>query len=210
MPSRGGASLRRRVGNRSPKKRVAVVCEGKKTEPDYLRLVNRKSNSALVELVIVDEPATTPKQLVTRACEVKRESARNRRKTGDPNSMIDEVWCVFDVDEHLLIKEARQQAAANGIGLCVSNPAIEIWFLFHFAPQSAYLERGDALTNLKSFVPDYEKGKVNLSSFEGCYDVAKHQAQKMDEKHEKDGNAFPNNNPSSNVWELIDALVRRA
>lgn len=48
----------RAVGNRSPKARLAVVCEGAKTEPQYLKAAESHSSSTLLELVVIDEAAT--------------------------------------------------------------------------------------------------------------------------------------------------------
>jgi hypothetical protein len=50
----------------------------------------------------------------------------------------DEVWCVFDVDEHPKLAEARDQANANGIQLAVSNPCFELWLLLHFQEHRAH------------------------------------------------------------------------
>lgn len=108
----GSASLRRRGPVRSVRERIIIVCEGSKTEPAYLRYVHSTAASLIVELVIVDEPATSPKQLVERAVSIKRDSDRELRRTRDPNAVAEHIWCVFDVDEHLFIREACAHAAA--------------------------------------------------------------------------------------------------
>jgi hypothetical protein len=36
------------------------------------------------------------------------------------------VWCVFDIDEHPVIPEAKDQAPANRIELTISNPYFEL------------------------------------------------------------------------------------
>lgn len=204
--NRGGAVLKRKIGNRSPKKRVVVICEGSKTEPMYLNLVNATTREALVELVIVDEPATAPKQLVERACRERSSAAGLAKRTKDPNAKIDEIWCAFDVDEHPLLKEARQQANDNEINIAISNPCIEAWFLLHFVDQRAHIHRDDARRLLEAEIPGYDKRLKSLDDLAGRYKDARGRAQKLAEKHDGDGTEFPHNNPSSDMWRLIDSL----
>lgn len=203
--SRGGA-LTRPVGTRLPKKRVVVVCEGAKTEPSYLRLINRRATDALVELEIVDEAATSPKQLVERACEIVSAARREVRRTRDPNAQVDEIWCVFDVDEHPMLREAKQQAEDNGVSIAISNPSFEIWLLLHFVDQTAYIHRDEVLRLVKAQIADYDKCVRTLDELEGRYGDARQRAQRLDRKHAGDETAFPQDNPASGMWRLVDSL----
>lgn len=203
---RGNTSLTRKVGSREPKKRVVVVCEGSKTEPDYLTQLTRKARNALVELVIEDAPETTPKQLVERACGLLKDSQRDARRTRDVNAKADEVWCAFDVDEHPLLREAVVQATANGVKLAISNPSVELWFLLHHEDVSAYLHRVDARRRLQLHVSEYEKGSFELDPFLGRFDTARSRAERLGHKHVGDATPFPEDNPSSTMWRLVDSL----
>ena len=191
---------------REPKKRVVVVAEGKKTEPQYLALLNSRAQSALIELIVVDEDATDPPGLVRRACEVQDDAAKERRRTRDPNATVDEVWCVFDVDQHHQLKNACEQARANGVHLAISNPSFEIWLLLHFKDQTAFQHRHDVLKEVSSHIPSYDKSLTDLSLLEGLFNDARQRAQRLDAKHEGDGTAFPDNNPSSAVWRLVESI----
>lgn len=204
--SRGGNSLTRKVGTKDPKKRVVVVCEGAKTEPSYLKLINARTSSALVELLLLDEPATSPKQLVERACREKREAEGISRRTKDPNAKIDEIWCAFDVDEHPMLKEACQQAKDNGIAVAVSNPSIEVWFLLHFKDQQGHIHRHEALKQLRQHISKYNKHLIDLDDLLDKYAVARERASKLQAKHLRDGTKFPENNPSSDIWKLVESL----
>lgn len=203
---KGGATLKRTVGTRSPKKRVVVICEGSKTEPMYLNLVNTTARDALVELIIVDEPATAPKQLVERACRERANAVALVKRTKDPNAEIDEIWCAFDVDEHPLLKEARQQATDNGINIAISNPSVEVWFLLHFVDHRAHIHRDNARRLLEGHISGYDKRLTSLEEMTGHYEVARSRAQKLAEKHKGDGTDFPHDNPSSDMWKLVDSL----
>jgi hypothetical protein len=64
-----------------------------------------------------------------------------RRGRGRPH---DQVWCVFDRDEHPNFAKAIDLADRHGINLAISNPCLELWVILHFEDQTAYLERQTA------------------------------------------------------------------
>lgn len=201
-----GTSLRRRAGTRAPKKRVLVVCEGEKTEPQYLRHVNGRAREALIELEIVDERSTSPKRIVERGCQMRRDAERARRRTKDPNAAIEEVWCVFDVDEHANIREAKLQAQDNGVNVAISNPSIEIWFALHFVDCFAWTHRDAAKELVLKHIPDYDKKFLSIDPLLGRYEVARDRAQRLEAKHEGDETQFPHDNPSTGIWRLVESL----
>ena len=48
---------------------------------------------------------------------------------------------MFDVDEHPDVDAAIRDAAQVNIGIAVSNPCVELWFLLHWRDQTAHLDR---------------------------------------------------------------------
>ena len=183
-----------------------MVAEGEKTEPQYLALLRSQCVAALIELEVVDEPATDPRSLVKRAVSIKADAKRTYRKTRDPNDLIDDVWCVFDVDEHPFLHEASQQARDNSIELAISNRSFELWLLLHFAPQTAFLTRDAAKRRVREYLQGYDKTLPSLDPLAGRLQAARTRATALDRKHEGDGTSFPQNNPSSGVWRLIDSI----
>jgi hypothetical protein len=197
---------KRRVGVRDAKKLVVVVCEGSRTEPAYLKSVEKVADKAVVSLRIADTRHTAPKQLVEVACSILKDSRNASRKTGDPNARIDEAWVVCDVDQHPKLQEAVEQATSNGVHMAISNPNFELWLLLHFQDQTAHLERHEAVRRLRSHLPAYAKGKECFEELRGAYRSAKSRSRALDTKHLGDGTEFPNDNPSSGVWRLVDSL----
>lgn len=197
---------RRSVGTKSPRKRILVVAEGSKTEPDYLGLLQPLCQAALIELEVVEQPATHPRGIVQHAVSIRNRMRKDYRRTKDPNALIDEIWCMFDVDEHAFLHEARQQAVDNQIGLAISNPSFELWLLLHFESQSAFLTRKEASRGLARYIPGYCKTIDSLDVLEGRFDSARKRARALDKKHEGDGTSYPGDNPSSGVWRLIDSI----
>ena len=140
-PRRGRPGRPRRAATRDAvRKDILLFVEGKRTEEDYLvhwhRVHRRQVN------VHIDPFRGGPRQLIDRAAQAKRRSEREaRRREG---RAYDEVWCMFDIDEHPSLHEVRTMAADNGINLAVSSPCLELWFLLHYADQTAHIDRHDA------------------------------------------------------------------
>jgi hypothetical protein len=88
---------------------------------------------------------------------MKTEATDEARAAKDENLLYDEVWCVFDCDEHPRIPEAMQHARDNGIHVAFSNPCFELWLLLHFQDQRGALSRGHATRLVKRHIPQYEK-----------------------------------------------------
>lgn len=148
--------LSRRRARLEPRSRLLVVCEGKITEPRYLNSLRIELKARLVDIDIVPG-AGVPKTLVEHAVDRKREAALKARRLKDDSYLYDEVWCVFDVDQHPNLPQAKQQATANGLRLAISNPCVELWAVLHFQDQFAFEERNRIVEILKRYIPEYVK-----------------------------------------------------
>jgi hypothetical protein len=202
--ARSRDSLQRRGPRRQPKLRFLIVCEGIVTEPRYFNDVRHKERS-LIDLQI--EPGGTPKTLVGRAAELKREANGKARKLKDDNQKYEEVWCVFDIDDHRLIPEAKDQARANGIELAISNPCFELWALLHFQDQSAHIARGKVQRLCATCMPGYEK-RLDYETLRPKYPDALHRAQELEKWH--DLRSTVGANPSTAVYRLVERIKAQA
>jgi len=198
MPPR---KLARRAPFRDPLPRVLLVCEDKKGGADYFRQL-RSSEKIPIDLR-VEPGAGVPKTLVERAKQLKNEAQREARRQSDAFLRYDAVWCVFDVDEHPHIPDAKQQAQANAIRTAISNPCFELWLLIHFQDQTAFIDRKVARRELKKYIPDYDKS-VDYESIKHLTGVAMDRAEKLDKIHEN--NQTNGGNPSSGVRLLVFEL----
>lgn len=108
--SRSG-SLRRPYSPRQRGRRFLVYCEGRETEPTYFRGLIRYLRSPLIEVEIGEEQGD-PKALVELAKAKRNEAKRAAKRENDDSLLFDEVWCVFDVDQHARLPDAIQQADA--------------------------------------------------------------------------------------------------
>lgn len=149
-------SLRRRAPFRKARPRLLVVCEGAVTEAEYFRDLTGRVRTPLVE-VVIDAGRGVPATLVDLAIAWKRNSNALAQSRRDVNEKFDQVWCVFDIDEHPKISEARQKARSNGIRLAESNPCFELWALLHYQDQTAYIDRATLRKRLQRHLPGYDK-----------------------------------------------------
>jgi hypothetical protein len=146
-----------------------------------------------------------PLSLVKRARDYQRtnRSPRARHRGHD----FDEIWCVFDVDQHPNLAQAIHEARQSDVNVALSNPCFELWLVLHLQDQTAHVERHEvqrlaaALGIVKAKRIDPSAADLLLAS----YDDAKRRAQGLRQRHIGNG-SDPAANPSSNMWELIDHL----
>lgn len=190
-------SLRRRRPIRSPKLRFLIVCEGEVTEPCYFKMLRHLMKS-LIELEI--RPGGDPKLLVERAVQIKSKSDQLADRRADGFLTYDQVWCVFDVDQHERLSDALQHARDNEIRVAVSNPCFELWALLHFQDQTAHIDRRKLRRLCKKYMPQYDKELPSAILVE-LRSQAKGRAAQLDQWHENRGTIGAN--PSTGVYRLV-------
>ena len=86
---------------REPKRRFILFCEGKNTESEYFRAIGRTCTSALIALEIV-RAAGVPFTIADKAVARARAEGLSPRRRRNMSSFeeADQVWAVFDRDEH--------------------------------------------------------------------------------------------------------------
>ena len=145
-----------------------------------------------------------PATLVDYAVEA-RKKADHEEKRGRGDTW-DQVWCVFDRDDHPGFEDAITRAEANEINIAVSNPCLELWFVIHFQDQTAFID-GSAAQSLSRELLECNKAldEAAFRALEELYTDARRRAQLLDAKHEGDGSPV-RSNPSSQVWRLVDSI----
>jgi hypothetical protein len=96
---------RRRIGVRTVRKTLLILCEGQRTEPEYFEALKRDPvvrDVAAVDIRVYRGPGMVPLTLVKKATAL---------MASDPAvaNEVDEIWCVFDVEwpkNHPNIREA--------------------------------------------------------------------------------------------------------
>lgn len=203
-PSR---SMKRPYNRRFRKSRFLLLCEGEVTETDYFKDLARLLRSSLIEVEVAREIRKDPKRLVELANDRRALAKREARRANDSSLAYDEVWCVFDVDNHARLKEAINQASSLSIDLAISNPCFEIWILIHFQDQWAHITGDKVCEYVKRHIPNYEK-HLDLPKVKGKACGAIKRAKQMEDRAASNGNHWAN--PSSGVWRLVSNLCQEA
>jgi hypothetical protein len=200
-----------------------IYCEGKKTEPNYLRgYINRffSANRRLRVIEIEETDKNTPVQLVDVA--IKKQSEK-----GFPEG--DTIWVVYDRESKQkysddLHKKAYSEALKHSISVAFSNVCFEMWLLLHFvetnAPYSCYedLRKKSVLREecKKRGMIDYDKGDKAIFDILKNSEIedARNRAKKINKATQDSADPSCNKpyqwNPYTDVYTLLDEIDEHA
>jgi hypothetical protein len=207
MTSAGGRALRRKSASRKPKNIVYVLCEGGVTEPDYLREFVRHVDPDKRKVLKVLGGKGVP-YTVVQECVALRKELRSKNRHSMASG--DQIWAVFDVDEHLRLTEAAEFARVHDVKLAISNPCIELWGLLHAGEVDAPLTRQEAQRKLRDIMPGYDHRKNPVFPWSYCVDkfeAAMRNAVRGRKNREAEGSRFPNDSPSSSFDLLLAEFI---
>jgi hypothetical protein len=193
----------RRPAFRDPKPTILVVSEGEVTEPEYILGLQSACRNPRVTIEVAKEHGV-PKTLVEIAKQYKEDAKARAGHEKDDNLAYDSVWCVFDIDDHPAVGEAKEMARDNGIQLAISNPCIELWLLLHFSENPGMQDRATMKKKLRKHMPKYNKHVDYTTYYATGYPQAVTRAKKMDQEavdaHE------PHRNPTTGIYELTELI----
>lgn len=179
-----------------------MLCEGQNTEPQYLLGFKRWCRNPLVE-VVVDPGHGVPLTLVRRAKDARLDAEHRAARERDDNVAYDEVWCVFDVDDHPNLDQACQMARDNGIEVALSNPCFELWLLLHFRDGPGMQGRRDIARLLRKHVSGYDK-RVDFVEYQPGYGAAADRARRLESEARAAGE--DGRNPTTGVHRLTESV----
>lgn len=188
------------------KKRFLLYCEGVETEPSYFVGLRDHLRSQLIEVEIGDDQGD-PKRLVEMAKRRRDTAKRAAAKQEDENLLYDEVWCIFDVDEHVRLRDAIKQAKDCSIDVAVSNPSFELWVLIHFRDQWAFITRQEAFSKVSEEIHGYHK-HIDFAILRGRASKAVQRASTMEQRATENSHQY--DNPTTAVWHLVRRLCAEA
>jgi hypothetical protein len=182
-----------------------MVCEGEKTETSYLEDLRKRWRIPTATWTILPSNfGTGPEKVVLYAKSLAREK-----------KAWDEVYCIFDRDDHEHYREALVQArdldgtiriedsdSRAAFYAIPSVPCFELWFLLHFREVTREMDRHEAKRILTSFIPGYEKSSPDMfaKTLRGLEDAYARAAEERIRRRETG-----NDNPSTDM----DILVKR-
>lgn len=210
--------LAREQGRRASHDRILIVTEGSRTEPGYfleIRSCHRLNTANVVVLPSAD--GTSPGQVVAYAKRLFEEGNSSR---GIWPRAFEQVYAVFDRDEHAGFDEALRKVAAldgklkndNKQGVrfqaVVSVPCFELWLLIHYEEVGAAIHRKEVQKRLLKHMPDYTKGASDLfSRTQGHLDDAMKRAASMKKRLRADDWSEPFTDVDVPVRELLKLVA---
>ena len=152
MTRPSGRRPRRGQTSRTERRVIRVLTEGKITEPSYLTAWARRYRHSV--RLNLPESGMAPETLVDHATQHMRRRRRSRR--GDQD--FDEIWCVFDIDQHPNVPTSLHNARQSGIEVAVSNPCMELWLVLHAEDQTAHINRRNVQRRASELQLTFGKG----------------------------------------------------
>lgn len=198
-------SLRRAPPARAPKRKFIIYSEGKNTEPDYFRAVRRDLLGALVDIEMIDA-AGVPMTIAEKACDRAAAMRRGRaRKSSFEDG--DQVWAVFDRDEHPKVPEALEQCRAGNVGVAFSDPCFELWLILHFDDFDRPDDRHQVQAALARVCEGYDSKGSKSADFRKLMpniEEAEQRAERQFARREKEGS--PPRRPFTTVSNLTKEM----
>ncbi len=137
-------------------RRILIVCEGEKTEPNYFK--SFPSNPIVYDTIEVTGIGNNTVFVVNEAIRLRNKAL----KDGEPYI---EVWAVFDKDDFPVsdFEKAVQLAMENHIKYAYSIESFELWYLLHFNYYDTGMSRSVYIEKLSSLLgKTYRKNDVTM------------------------------------------------
>ena len=195
------------VTNNDLPRYLYIVCEGTKTEPNYLHSlcneINRKFyNYSQRARIIVNGTGKNTRSLL--------EYARNSVEEKMPYAQ--EVWLVYDKDDFPKDNFDNTQYSTESkkdsrkYKVAWSNECFELWLILHFKYYDVPETREKYKKMLKNFIPEYTKNMPNIyEKLKDKIPIAIKNAKKLYSKY--DTNTPPSKRfPATRFYELVKYL----
>jgi hypothetical protein len=190
---RRAESYARRGPKREPYDSVLIVCEGGKSEPNYLGRLREIHRLSMANIRITPADGTDPMSVVAFA---EKECARIE---------YDRVFCVFDRDEHANYHAAVTRAAnLPRFSAITSWPCFEVWILLHFIYSAAPRDRGALYNEVRRHYPGYTKGcKTVYDDLASQLEWALRHGRQLTSENSRSGSL----NPATKMHDLVQYLI---
>ena len=200
--------LTRARATRQPKRRFHIFCEGRNTEPSYLNALKHYFRGTLIDIHIT-KGAGVPKTIADKAA-AKRKALGRRGLKRDSFEEHDEVWAVFDRDEHPNFEQAIDICLQGNVKVGRSNPCFEVWLILHIQAYDKLDDRLAVQRKAAQIVPgyDHKKGKsLNCEALLELVEDAEERAERQLAARKSEGNDY--GQPSTTFGQLT-ASIRSA
>ena len=200
------SAYRRSDPSREPYDVVLIVCEGRKSEPNYFSGLRSAYGLSSVNVRVLPPPGQDPMSIVNFAIQQL-----------DRDKEYDRAYCVFDRDGHAGFDAAVQAVRESKYGkqqrlfAITSIPCFEVWVLLHYQySAAAYIAGGGhsacerVIREIQKHYPQYAKGSETVfADLVDLLDQALEHAVRLEQHNRKAGGW----NPSTQMHHLVDYLT---
>ncbi len=119
----------------------------------------------------------------------------------------DEVWAVFDRDQHPEFSKAVDLCQANNVGVARSDPCFELWLILHETDYDQPNHHHAIQRELKKLRPEYDDRKRKIPDCDDMVtrvELAERRGEDQLNRREVEGD--PYGNPSTTVGSLTKAI----
>ncbi|WP_419918417.1 RloB family protein [Candidatus Poriferisocius sp.] len=168
-------------GKREQRRVIHILTEGAVTERDYLNIWRQDNRN--VHIQFDRDSGKSPLNIVKQA--ITKQKYSRRSKSAHRDSDFDEIWCVFDVDQHSNLQDALDLAQEHNISVALSNPCFELWLILHYEDQIAHIQNRDAQRRAQALniIVNKSLKSSKVEDLRGRYEDAKQRAQKLRDIH---------------------------
>ena len=181
-------------------RRILIVCEGEKTEPNYFK--SFPANPEVYDHIDIRGTGYNTVSLVKKAIKLKDGALRK-------NAPYIEVWCVFDKDNFSIeqFQNALDLANKNKIRCAYSIEAFEIWYMLHFNFYHTALSRTQYKEKLSELLekPYQKNAEYMYQLLKKRQETAIKNAKKL--FYLQSNQQLSNQNPITTVFELVERIV---
>lgn len=157
----GNKIKKRETNTKDINKYVLIVCEDTQSCCTYLKLMAKHLRLSTTHIIdIYPGSGSAPISVAETALSKYQKSIKNK-------SRYEIVFCVWDIDEHTSLTQARNLLRTNNFHIIESNPCFEFWLLLHFLCYNAPITRNGNVSPgyqceklLKEHLPIYDKSKI--------------------------------------------------
>jgi hypothetical protein len=198
--ARRNNDLKRAKAKREPRRHFFLYCEGKKTEPTYFTALECYLDKLVrVESIHTGVPMTIAEVATAKLKEIKK--SRDYFEKGD------QVWAVFDRDEHPNYESAIELCERSGVGVARSNPCFEVWLILHEEDYHRPDDRHEVCRYLLSLRPEYDPDGAKTCNFgEMIARVKDAEERAKKQLEQRKTERAPYGRPSTSVGELTAAI----
>ena len=175
---------------------IFILTEGE-TEKIYLSHLKERGSNYSIHIQVYG--GNEPLKMVKRCNEIFRNRSMSRR-------MGDYAFCMMDVDDCTLddFRKAYDYAKKNNIGIILSNPCFEIFFLLHFTDNVPELSSKEMKAEVSKYISGYRETGDYWHTLLKNQNIALNRSRKF----ELDADEIFTGMIVTNIWELFDLTVR--